>query len=85
MDDLPLRPAHELAGLIRASELSSVELLATYVHRVEGLDGAVHAVVTRADSVPAVDATSVARLRAAGAIARRLTAITGGFIPPPGY
>ena len=110
-------PAHRLAGMLAARELSAAELLAAHLDRIEALNPAVNAVVRlapdamdraraadqalargeppgplhglpftakdnfetegvvtaigvpeRAATVPAADATAVARLRAAGAI-----------------
>src|SRR5438105_4885601 len=45
-DAAPFAPAHELARSIREGELSSRELLDTFVDRVEQLNGTVNAVVT---------------------------------------
>ena len=46
MDVLATASASELAASIRAKELSSRELLATYLERIERLNGPVNAVVT---------------------------------------
>ena len=46
MSDIAFRSAHELSAAIRRRELSSRELLDTFVDRVEQLNGTVNAVVT---------------------------------------
>lgn len=46
MDEPALWPAHRLAGAIRDGELSSRELLDTYLERVERLNPSLNAVVT---------------------------------------
>ena len=45
-DDLCLRPATELAALLRAGELSAVELLDAYLDRIDRFNPAVNAIVT---------------------------------------
>ena len=46
-DDLALRPAHELARLVRRRELSAVELLEHHLARLERLDPKINAVPVR--------------------------------------
>lgn len=53
MDDIAMRPAHKLVGLIAAGQVSSREVLETFLDRIERLDGPVNAVVTRMSSAPA--------------------------------
>jgi amidase len=45
-DDLCLRPATELAAMLRAREISARELLDAHLDRIERLNPAVNAVVT---------------------------------------
>ncbi len=45
-DDLCFRPATELAGMVRAREISARELLDAHLDRMERLNPAVNAVVT---------------------------------------
>jgi amidase len=45
-DDLCFRPATELAGMLRAREISARELLEAHLDRIERLDPSVNAVVT---------------------------------------
>jgi aspartyl-tRNA(Asn)/glutamyl-tRNA(Gln) amidotransferase subunit A len=63
-DDLAFRSVVELAGLVRAREVSPVELVRTYLERIERLDGHLRAYITvlgdaaleaakRAESAPA--------------------------------
>ena len=46
-DDLCLRPATELAALLRAREVSARELLDAHLARIERLDPSINAIVTR--------------------------------------
>ena len=46
-EDLCLRPAHEIAGLVARGELSARQLVEAHLERIEAVDPLVNAVVTR--------------------------------------
>ena len=46
MNEIALRPAHELAAAIARGDLSSRELLDVYLERIERLNPTINAVVT---------------------------------------
>jgi amidase len=66
MSDLAFSPALDLAALIRAKEISSVELTRHYIDRIERFDGDINAVVVRTFERALQDAQSADDAMAAG-------------------
>ncbi len=87
-DDLCTRPATELAALVRSREVSARELLEAHLARMDRLDGALNAVVTRDDDAARAAADAADAALAAGApvgplhglpVAHKDTHATGGM------
>ena len=70
MEDLTALPAHRLAGLVAAREVSAAEVLAAHLERVERLNPRLNAVVALAPD-------AMERARAADAV------LAGGQAPGP--
>jgi Asp-tRNA(Asn)/Glu-tRNA(Gln) amidotransferase A subunit family amidase len=87
-EDLAFLPVHQLAGLIRTKQVSSVELTKLYLERLHRYDAALKCVVTFTDDLALKQAAEADREIAAGKYRGPLHGIPWGakdLIAYPGY